>query len=130
MLMTQLEEERTARKRLNQQLLKTEAELAIAEERMKRAQEKLHELVPPPDSEIAAYQPDGKIILIDKSAKIVHINLGSEDHVYRGLTFSVYDKNMPIPKDGEGKAEIEVFNAGKNISAYRICTKWMFCRRC
>ena len=120
MLMTQLEEERTARKRLNQQLLKTEAELAIAEERMKRAQEKLHELVPPPDSEIAAYQPDGKIILIDKSAKIVHINLGSEDHVYRGLTFSVYDKNMPIPKDGEGKAEIEVFNAGKNISAARI----------
>jgi hypothetical protein len=120
MLMTQLDEERTARKRLNQQLLKTEAELAIAEERMKRAQEKLHELVPPPDSEIAAYQPDGKIILIDASAKIVHINLGSEDHVYRGLTFSVYDKNMPIPKDGRGKAEIEVFNVGKNISAARI----------
>ncbi len=119
-LMTQLDEERAARKRLNQQLLKTEAELAIAEERMKRAQEKLHELVPPPDSEIAAYQPDGKIILIDESAKIVHINLGSEDHVYRGLTFSVYDKNMPIPKDGRGKAEIEVFNVGKNISAARI----------
>ena len=119
-LMTQLDDERTARKKLNQQLLKTEAELSIAEDRMKSAQEKLHELVPPPDNEIAAYQPDGKIILIDESAKIVHINIGSEDHVYRGLTFSVYDKNLPIPKDGKGKAEIEVFNVGKNISAARI----------
>jgi len=119
-LMTQLDEERANRKKLNQQLLKTEAELAIAEERMKRAQEKLHALVPPPDSEIAAYKPDGKIILIDDSAKIVHLNIGSDDHVYRGLTFSVYEKNMPIPKDGEGKAQIEVFNVGKNISAARI----------
>jgi len=119
-LMEQLDDERAARKKLNQQLLKTEAELAIAEERMKRAQEKLHELVPPPDSEIVAYQPDGKIILIDDSANIVHLNLGSQDHVYRGLTFSVYDKNMPIPKDGKGKAELEVFNVGQNISAARI----------
>jgi hypothetical protein len=119
-LMTQLDEERDNRKKLNQQLLKTEAELAITEERMKRAQEKLHALVPPPDSEIAAYKPDGKIILLDDSAKIVHLNIGSDDHVYRGLTFSVYEKNMPIPKDGKGKAEIEVFNVGKNISAARI----------
>lgn len=120
MLMQQLDDERAARKKLNQQLLKTEAELAIAEERMKRAQEKLHELVPPPDSEIVAYQPDGKVILIDDSTNIVHINLGSDDHVYRGLTFSVYDKNIPIPKDGQGKAEIEVFNVRENISAARI----------
>jgi hypothetical protein len=27
---------------------------------------------------------------------------------------------MPIPKDGKGKAEIEVFNVGKNISTARI----------
>ena len=119
-LMAQLDEERADRKKLNQQLLKTEAELAIAEERVKRVQEKLHELVPPPDSEIAAYKPDGKVILIDDSTKIVHLNIGSDDHVYRGLTFSVYEKNMPIPKDGKGKAEIEVFNVGKNISAARI----------
>ncbi len=119
-LMAQLDEERDERKRLNQQLLKTEAELAISEERIKRAQERLHALVPPPDSEVAAYKPDGKIILIDDSTKIVHLNIGSDDRVYRGLTFSVYEKNMPIPKDGKGKAEIEVFNVGKNISAARI----------
>jgi hypothetical protein len=119
-LMAQLDEERDNRKKLSQQLLKTEAELTTAEERIKRAQEKLHALVPSPDSEIAAYKPDGKIILIDDAAKTVHLNIGSDDHVYRGLTFWVYEKNMPIPKDGKGKAEIEVFNVGKNISTARI----------
>jgi hypothetical protein len=119
-LMAQLDEERDNRKKLSQQLLKTEAELTTAEERIKRAQEKLHALVPSPDSEIAAYKPDGKIILIDDAAKMVHINLGSDDHVYRGLTFSVYEKNTLILKDGKGKAEIEVFNVGKNISTARI----------
>ncbi|MGA1980820.1 MAG: DUF3887 domain-containing protein [Sedimentisphaerales bacterium] len=119
-LMTQLDEEKDTRKKLNQQLLKTEAELALAQERMKRSQEKLNALVPPPDSNVAAYKPDGKIILIDDSTKTVHINIGSDNHVYRGLTFSVYEKNTPIPRDGKGKAEIEVFNVGKNISAARI----------
>lgn len=119
-LMTQLDEEKDNRKKLSQQLLKTEAELTTAEERIKRAQEKLHSLVPLPDSEIAAYKPDGEIISIDDSTKTVRINLGSDDHVYRGLTFSVYDKNAPIPKDGKGKAEIEVFNVDKNISTARI----------
>jgi len=119
-LMTQLEDERANRKQLNQKLLKTQAELKMAENRMKRAQKKLQALVPPPDSEVAAYKPDGKIILIDDRAKIVHLNIGSDDRVYRGLTFSVYEKNMPIPRDGKGKAEIEVFNVGKTFSAARI----------
>ncbi|MHC4570771.1 MAG: DUF3887 domain-containing protein [Planctomycetota bacterium] len=119
-LMEQLDDERADRKRLNQKLLKTEAELKMAENRMKRAQEKLQALVPPPDSEVAAYKSDGKVILIDDRAKIVHLNIGSDDRVYRGLTFSIYEKNMPIPKDGKGKAEIEVFNVGKTFSAARI----------
>ncbi len=119
-LMTQLDEERANRKKLNQELLKTQAELKIAQDGMKRAQEKLQALVPPPDTEVAAYESDGKIILIDDWAKIVHLDIGSNDRVYRGLTFSVYDKNMPIPRDGEGKAEIEVFNVGRNISTARI----------
>jgi hypothetical protein len=119
-LMSQLDGERDNRKKLNQRLLRTEAELKMAEDRMRRAQQKLQALVPPPDSEVAAYKPDGKIILIDDAAKIAHLNIGSNDRVYRGLTFSVYDKNMPIPRDGKGKAEIEVFNVGKNISAARI----------
>lgn len=119
-LMAQLEDERANRKKLNQDLLKTQAELKMAENRMKRVQKELRMLVPPPDSEVAAYKSDGKIILIDDSAKIVHLNIGSDDRVYRGLTFSVYEKNMPIPKDGKGKAEIEVFDVGKSFSAARI----------
>ncbi len=119
-LMAQLEDERANRKKLNQELLKTQAELKMAENRMKRAQKELRVLVPPPDSEVAAYKSDGKIILIDDSAKIVHLNIGSDDRVYRGLTFSVYEKNMPIPKDGKGKAEIEVFDVGRSFSAARI----------
>ncbi len=119
-LMTQLDEERDNRKKLSQQLLKTEAELTTAEERIKRAQEKLHALVPSPDNEVAAYKPDGEIILYDEAAKTVRINIGSADHVYRGLTLSVYEKNTPIPREGKGKAEIEVFNVEKNISTARI----------
>ena len=119
-LMTQLDQERGDSKELHQKLLKTQAELKMTEGRMKHILEKLHAVVPPPDNETAVFRADGKIMLIDKSAKIVHLNIGIDDHVYPGLTFSVYDRNMPIPKNGEGKAEIEVFDVMKNISAARI----------
>ncbi|UCE99634.1 MAG: hypothetical protein JSV82_00780 [Planctomycetota bacterium] len=119
-IMAQLDEERENRRQIHQGLLKTQAELTIAQNRMKKLQQELHLLVPPPDTEAIAYKPDGKVILVDNAAKIVHINLGSNDRIYRGLTFSVYDKNIPIPKDGKGKAEVEVFNVAKNISAARI----------
>ena len=119
-LADQLDEEKANSKALKQELLKTQAELKITEDRMKNAQQKLQQLVPPPDSEIAAYRPDGEIILFDNHAGIVHLNIGSDDHVYRGLTFSVYDKNVPIPKHGRGKAEIEVVNVDKKISTARI----------
>jgi len=58
--------------------------------------------------------------LLDDHAKTVRLNIGSDDHVYQGLTFSVYDRNVPIPKDGKGKAEVEVFNIDKNVSVARI----------
>ena len=119
-LTAQRDEERDSHRNTHQQLLKTQAELKMAEERMAHIQEKLLAIVPTPSSDVAAGKPDGKIMLIDNQAKIVHLNIGSDDRVYSGLTFSVYDKNTPIPKDGRGKAEIEVFNVGKNISAARI----------
>ncbi len=119
-LMTQLEEERDNRKQVYQGLLKTQAELKMAQDKMKRTQQMLESIVPPPDAEAPAYKPDGRIILIDDPTKIVHLNIGSNDRVYRGLTFSVYDRNMPIPKDGRGKAEIEVFSVAETFSAARI----------
>ena len=121
-VMAQRDEARTGRDREHDELLKTQAELKMSEDRLKRIQEKLQAIVPPPDSEVAAYKPDGKIILVDDRAKIAHLNIGSVDRVYPGLTFSVYDKGMPIPKDGKGKAEIEVFDVAKNISTARIIT--------
>ena len=51
---------------------------------------------------------------------MIRINLGSDDHVYRGLTFSVYDKGSGIPRDGKPKAEVEIFAVDQKVSAARI----------
>jgi len=118
-LMAQLETERENNKQLNQKLLKTQAQLQLAEDRMQHIQKELAVLVSP-DIEAAARQADGKIILIDDKNKLVHLNIGRRDHVYQGLTFSVYNRNMPIPKDGRGKAEIEVVEVGRNVSTAQI----------
>jgi hypothetical protein len=119
-LMARLDEEKANSYALKQDLLKTKAQLEVVQERMNLAQEKLAVIVPPPDSEAPAFAPDGKILLVDNQAKIVHLNIGGDDHVYPGLTFSVYDKDFPIPKDGKGKAEIEVFDVEKTFSVARI----------
>lgn len=119
-LMTDLQDEKTKSSQLNQDLLKTQAELKQAESRMQIALKQLQEIKPLPDKDVAAYAQDGEISLNNPQTGVVHINLGSDDHVYRGLTFAVYDKSIPIPKDGKGKAEIEVFDVQKNISVARV----------
>jgi predicted nucleic acid-binding Zn-ribbon protein len=122
-LTAQVNEEKDSRKELNQKLLKTQAELKMAQEKMQRIQEELKKLVPVPDNEAAAFKPDGKIIFIDEKNKIVRLNLGSDDRIYRGLTFSVYDRGVPLPHDGKGKAEIEIFEVDKTVSAARIVSE-------
>lgn len=119
-LTEQLEQEETNSKELNDTLLKTQAELKMAEGVMRRAQQDVMRIKPPPDREVLAYKLDGKITLTDDQAKVVYLDIGSDDHVYRGLTFSVYDRGTPIPKDGRGKAEIEVFDVEETFSAARI----------
>jgi len=116
----QLEEARANLKNLNDILLKTQAELKMSEDIMKRAQQEVMDIKPPPDHEALAHRADGKIILIDDQAKVVHLNIGSDQHVYRGLTFTVYDRSGAIPKDGKGKAEIEVYDVAETYSAARI----------
>jgi hypothetical protein len=105
---------------LNQELLRTQAQLDMTEQKLRRAQQEVSMTKPPPDSNAPAYLADGKIILVDNLSKIAHLDIGYENHVYRGLTFSVYDKNAPIPKNGKPKAEIEVFDVQKNFSVARI----------
>jgi hypothetical protein len=119
-LMDQRDEARADRDKEHDELLKIQAELKMALGRIETIQKKINDMMPPPDSNVAAYKPDGKIVLIDDQTGIVHLNIGRDDRVYQGLTFPVYDKNMPIPKDGKGKAEIEVFDVRKTISAARI----------
>ena len=97
-----------------------EAELAEARQEMKIAKEEVAKIVPGPDQEAMAYKPDGKIILVDNEAKVVHLNIGSNEHVYRGLTFTVYDRGTSVRKDGKGKAEIKVFDIAETHSAARI----------
>jgi NAD-dependent DNA ligase len=122
-LMAQLQQERDNLKNVNDQLLKTNAELAMTQDRMRRALEELEKINPPPQREALAYQPDGKVVLVDEQAGVVHLSIGTASRAYRGLTFSVYDRNAPIPKDGKGKAEIEIFSLERNISTARI-VRW------
>ena len=122
-LMNQLEMERANLKTLNDTLLKTQAQLRMSEDIMRRAQQEVMNIKPPPDREVLAYKFDGRIILVNNQAKTVHINIGSDNHVYRGLTFTVYDRGTSIPRDGKGKAEIEVFDVAKNYSVARIIQK-------
>ena len=97
-----------------------EAELAEARKEMELAKAEVAKIAPGPDQEALAYKPDGKIILVDNEAKIVHINIGSDEHVYPGLTFQVYDRGTSVKVDGIGKAEIQVFNVEKHYSVARI----------
>ncbi len=119
-LRKQLEEANANLRTLNDTLLKTQAELKMSEGIMKRAQQEVMDIKPPPDHEVLAHIADGKIILIDNQAKVVHLNIGSNQRVYRGLTFTVYDRSGAIPKDGKGKAEIEVYDVADTYSAARI----------
>ena len=116
-----LDQERSGREETSKQLLKSQAELQIAQERIQKIlKEDVWPIKPPPDKEVKAFEPDGKIILVDDQAKTVQINLGGNDHIYRGLTFAVYDRGQPIPRDGKGKAEIEVYDVGESFSGARI----------
>ncbi len=119
-LMTQMNEQRANYDQEHQEKLQIQAQLDMTRDKMKNLQDELRKIVPLLDSEVVAHKNDGKIILVDNPIKVVHLNIGREDRVYPGLTFTVYDKNMPIPKDGKGKAEIEVFSVDKNISTAQI----------
>ncbi len=119
-ILRQLEEERALARELNQDLLRTQAQLDVAQQRLSSALADVAKTQPIPDAESPAYEPDGRIILVDESAGIVHINLGSDDQIYRGLTFSVYDKASGVPRDAVPKAQIEVFSISRTTSTARI----------
>jgi hypothetical protein len=57
---------------------------------------------------------------VDLQNNLVFLDVGSENHVYRGLTFAVYDRNKKILEGDKGKAEIEVFQVEPKVSVARI----------
>lgn len=117
-IMDQLNEARADLEKTQADLLKTNAEFTIAQGRIDYLRKQIWSEAAPPDSNVPAYKPDGKVMLVDND--IVHLNIGSDDRVYRGLTFQIYNKGMPIPENGRGKAEIEVFDVGKNVAQARV----------
>jgi hypothetical protein len=119
-LLDQVDKAKADARQLNQDLLRTQAELNVAQGRLQGALASVKEIEPGPDQDSVAYQPDGEVILVDDPAGVIRINLGSDDHVYRGLTFSVYDRSAGIPKDGKPKAEVEVFAIEPRVCAARV----------
>jgi len=119
-ILAQLDQEKAERNQLNQDLVTTQAQLDLTSQKMRRAQDEVALTKAPPDSNLPALVVDAQVIMVDLYAKTVHINKGSNDRIYRGLTFAIHDKNAPLPKDGKGKAEIEVYDVQKTFSAARI----------
>ncbi len=119
-LLKQLDDERATSRQLNQDLLKTRAQLEVAQERLGDALTEVTNVQPQPDQEAAAHTPDGSVILVDDAARIVHLDLGLDDRIYRGLTFSVYDRASGVPRDGVPKAEVEVFSIAKKTAIARV----------
>lgn len=119
-LLDQLEQTRAEAKQFNQDLLRTQAELNVTQGKLVGALAAVKKIEPGPDMEATAFQADGKVILVDEAAGVIHLDLGSEDHVYRGLTFSVYDRAGGIPRDGTPKAQVEVLAVDPRVSTARI----------
>ncbi len=117
-----LEKARADAKQLNDNLLKTQAQLSVAEGRLQGALDQVSEIRPAPDREAPAFQSDGHVVLVDEAAGVIHIDLGSDDRIYQGLTFSVYDRAAGIPRDGKPKAQVEVFAIDPKASAARVLT--------
>lgn len=119
-LSQQLEQANNQLEESKQQISQLQASLNESETTRRRLEMQIEEIKPRPDIEVAAYKPDGKIVSVDQQLGIVYLNMGSNDRVYRGLTFAVYDKTAPIPEDGKGKAEIRIFDVRSEVSVARI----------
>jgi hypothetical protein len=115
-----LEEEQARLRQKQFELQEAEKKNDETGQLLKSALTRLDALKPNPDRETAAFKPDAQIIRVDLQNGIVYLGVGVKDHVYRGLTFAIYDNNKPIPEDGQGKAEIEVFQVSDQVSAARI----------
>jgi conjugal transfer/entry exclusion protein len=114
-----------AEKELAEKTLKSKNnEIAQLENRIELLREKLN------DSEKLSFEiADGLVQRVDNSAKLVWINLGSDDFLKPRMTFSVYSKeNHGVGRGAEDiKGKIEVTRIlGSHISEARILDEDLF----
>ncbi len=67
-----------------------------------------------------ARKPIGRVLRALPGDALVHINLGRQDNVALGMTFSVYSADQRLPADGRGKATLEVVSLGDRTAECRI----------
>ncbi len=115
-----LENEQARLRAAQLELQETERRMQETQTLLQDALAKLEAIKPRPDVSVAAYKPDARIVRVDLQNGLVTLDVGARDHVYRGLTFAIFQSNTPIPEDGVGKAEIEVFQVGEQVSVARV----------
>ncbi|AQQ69730.1 hypothetical protein SMSP2_00061 [Limihaloglobus sulfuriphilus] len=120
MLQSQLEEKNQKISATSQQLAELEELYSKSESSRRRLEEKIESIKPRPDIELEAYKPDGYVLSVDVQRGIAYLSIGSDDKIYRGLTFTIFDKANPRPEDGKGKAEVKVFEVMSKVCAARI----------
>ncbi|MGA2232135.1 MAG: hypothetical protein ABSH22_14660 [Tepidisphaeraceae bacterium] len=64
-------------------------------------------------------RPEGAVVDI-ADATTVYINLGKGDQIVPGMTFEVYDKNLPLPKLGEGQSETDLPAGKASLEVTRV----------
>ena len=106
--------------KLTKQMEELQKEIVKYDEKIKEMEVVLQQIRPSPEMELAALDPDGTVVSVNSRDMLAYISLAENDHVYRGLTFTVYDSYTSIPKTGEGKGKLEVVEILETISKCRI----------
>ncbi len=118
--MNKLKKTEAKLKQKNLDFIQLQTKLGKNQQALQTAITKIEDIKPRPDIEVEAFKPDAAVVSVDMQTNTVFIDAGSNDHVYVGLTFSIFDKNAPIPEDGLGKAEIEVFGVTETVSVAKF----------
>jgi hypothetical protein len=65
----------------------------------------------------------GRVLRALPGDSLVHVDLGREDNVVLGMTFSVYSEDERVPADGRGKANLEVVSVGRRTAECRVTAR-------
>lgn len=117
-----LEAAEEKQKQQNLEMAELADKLKEATFQLDEALAKIESIKSTPDNQVMAFKADATVFTADLQNGLIYLNIGSKDHVYPGLTFSIFDRNAPIPKDGKGKAEIEVFRVSQSSCVAKVLT--------